>query len=155
MSWAIREATVEDIPNLVTLGRAMFEAMGYEDSETLDRMCEASGRCFERHVRPGRFAPGLPRRTNARSRASVSSFTTSAPSPGRPLGKEACSMDLVTLPSYRRRGIASTRLARGRGCEAEGVPLASLHATQVGRGIYERDGFEIDESLPEMRLPLT
>lgn len=35
---------------------------------------------------------------------------------------------------------------------AEDVLLASLHATRIGRGIYERAGFEIDGNLPEMRV---
>ena len=77
------------------------------------------------------------------------------PLPERPQGKEAYIMNLVTLPAYRRRGIAGTLLDQVVDvARAEGTPLASLHTTQVGRDIYERAGFEIDETLPEMLLRL-
>ena len=64
-------------------------------------------------------------------------------------------MNLVTRPAYRRRGIAGALLDQVVDvARAEGIPLASLHATQVDRGIYEWAGFAIDEELPEMRRML-
>ena len=40
------------------------------------------------------------------------------------------------------------------GERAEGIPVASLHATGAGRGIYARAGFALDPDLPELRLSL-
>lgn len=155
MNWTIRATTVDDIPDLVTLRRAMFEAMGHDDSETLDRMCEASVRYFRQHVPTGAFRAWVAE-ADGRLVASIGLVIHSVPpSPGRSQGKEAYIMNLVTLPAYRRRGIAGALLDRVvEAARTEGIPLASLHATRIGRGIYDRAGFEIDEDLPEMRLRL-
>ena len=74
------------------------------------------------------------------------------PSPNGLEGTEAYIMNLVTLPSYRRRGAATALLERVlETVDVDGIPLASLHATRDGRGVYRRAGFAVDDALPEMR----
>jgi len=187
MSWAIREATVDEIEQLVALRRAMFEAMGFDDAATLDRTCAAAYAYFAEHMPTAAFrvwvavsssadADDTGRETGSGETrtccgrditlgrpdegeliASIGLVIHSVPpSPHNLVGRVGYIMNLVTLPAHRRKGIAEALLGHVLGVvRSEGVLVASLHATQVGRGIYERAGFEIDESLPEMRLRFT
>jgi GNAT superfamily N-acetyltransferase len=156
VSWTIRPATVDDVRDLVTLRRVMFEAMGHTDPDALDRMCEASAEFFERDLPTGAFRAWIAEQ-DGRPIASIGLVVHRVPpSPSRPVGKEAYVMNLVTLPDHRRRGIASALLDCAlAAARSEGIPVASLHATRIGRRIYERAGFEIDEDLPEMRVRLS
>jgi len=78
------------------------------------------------------------------------------PSPRNLVGQVGYIMNLVTLPAHRRQGIAAALLDRVLDVvRLEGIPVASLHATRIGRGIYEQAGFDVDEELPEMRLTLS
>ena len=51
----IRQATVDDIPNLVRLRRVMFEAMGTDDPVKLDAMEKAASTYFARAIPCGEF----------------------------------------------------------------------------------------------------
>jgi ribosomal protein S18 acetylase RimI-like enzyme len=75
------------------------------------------------------------------------------PSPFNRVGKEGYIMNLVTLPPWRRRGIAHALLSHVvEVLRAEGVPVVSLHASRDGRSLYEELGFAVKDELPEMRL---
>ena len=77
------------------------------------------------------------------------------PGPSNPVGKVGYIMNLVTLPDWRRQGIARALLTHVLDVlRAEGVPIASLHASSDGRTLYEELGFEIRDALPEMVLRL-
>jgi ribosomal protein S18 acetylase RimI-like enzyme len=77
------------------------------------------------------------------------------PGPSNPVGKAGYIMNLVTLPAWRRRGIARALLQHVLNVlRAEGVPVASLHASSDGHGLYEDLGFAVRDDLPEMRLRL-
>lgn len=175
MSWSIRAATVDDIPDLVRLRRVMFEAMGHSDVDALDRMCAASAAYFERDLPTDAFrawvavssglvvdeagggaGSGQGGICGGDAVASIGLVVHDVPpSPGRTAGREAYIMNLTTLPAYRRRGIAGALLQHVLDVvRAEGIPIASLHATGAGRGIYARAGFALDPDLPELRLSL-
>jgi len=155
VSWTIRPARLADVPALVALRRVMFEAMGHRDGEALDRMGEASTRYFEETIPTGAFRAWIAE-LEGRPIASIGLIVHSVPpAPGRTIGKEAYIMSLVTVPEHRRRGIAGALVRRVLDvARAEGIPVASLHATRIGRGIYERAGFRFDSECPEMRLRL-
>ena len=155
MNWTIRPATDDDARALDALRRAMFEGMGHADAGALDGMCRASAEYFERNLPTGAFRAWVAE-VDGRTVAAIGLVIHSVPPlPNRPQGKEAYIMNLVTLPPYRRRGIAAALLDRVMEvAREEGVPTASLHAAAAGRAIYERAGFTVDEDLPEMRARL-
>jgi len=186
LSWTIREATVDDISELVALRREMFEAMGFDDAVTLDRACVAARAYFAEHMSTGAFrvwvavssgADGddtgreagsgetgtccgrdvTPGKSDGELIASIGLVVHSVPpSPCNLVGRVGYIMNLVTLPAHRRNGIAAALLDRVLDVvRSEGIPIASLHATRIGRGIYEQAGFDVDEELPEMRLTLS
>jgi ribosomal protein S18 acetylase RimI-like enzyme len=77
------------------------------------------------------------------------------PSPFNRVGREGYIMNLVTLPAWRRRGIARALLSHViEVLRAEAVPVVSLHATSDGRELYEELGFVLKGEIPEMRLSL-
>lgn len=155
MTFTIRAATAADTRELVALRRVMFEGMGHTDVDALDRMCAASERYFAEHLPTGAFRAWVAE-VGGRSVGSIGLVIHSVPpSPRRLESREAYIMNLVTLPGFRGRGIASALLERVlETARLEGVPIASLHATAAGRGIYERAGFRIGEALPEMKRSL-
>jgi len=69
-----------------------------------------------------------------------------------PTGKKAYIMNMYVKPEYRRKGIATKTLqllvddARERG-----IDYISLEATEMGRPLYEKNGFV--QMLNEMELP--
>jgi len=133
----------------------MFEAMGYDDAQELEKMCRASDAYFREHIPTGTFRAWLAE-DDGQAVASIGLVIHSIPPAPRRLGSdEAYIMSLVTLPSHRRRGIAAALLEHVMGTvQAEGASVASLHATKAGRRIYERAGFTADADEPEMRLLL-
>ena len=153
-AWRMRPAVASDIPALVALRRFMFAAMGHQDEAALDRMAEASTCYMERALPAGEFRAWV---VEAGPEGQVIAcgglVIRSAPPSVRNLaGREGYIMNLVTLPAWQRRGIATALLhAMLDALRAEGGPLASLHATAAGRAIYEREGFQTSN---EMRLGL-
>jgi len=155
MSHRVRQADVDDIAALVRLRRVMFEAMGNNDSDALDAMCQASERYFSERIPAERFFAWLAE-DGGQAVASIGLVVHSIPpSPDRLDDREAYIMSLVTLPSYRRRGIAAELLECALVFAREqGIGVASLHATSAGRGVYARAGFSERCEIPEMSVRL-
>jgi ribosomal protein S18 acetylase RimI-like enzyme len=77
------------------------------------------------------------------------------PSPANLVGKVGYFMNLVTLPEWRRRGVARALLTHVLDVlRTEGVPIATLHASVDGRSLYEDLGFQLRDAVPEMTLRL-
>jgi GNAT superfamily N-acetyltransferase len=71
-------------------------------------------------------------------------------------GKTAMLMNVCTLKRYRRRGIADALLKRViSDAKAEAISCIDLTATEMGKALYEKNGFrELDGNSSEMRLKL-
>jgi len=158
VTWTIREGRVEEIDRLVALRRTMFEAMGHQDPALLDRVGDACRRYFRANIPTGtlRVWAAIDEASGDLIASIGLVVHTVPPGPFNLAGKEGYIMNLVTLPAWRRRGVARALLTRVLGVlRAEDVPVASLHASSAGRRLYEELGFEIDDRFPEMRLRLT
>ncbi len=155
MSWTIREGRIEEVDRLVALRRAMFEGMGYDEPEVLERVAEASRKYFLENMPTGRFRVWATE-VDGELVGSIGLVVHSVPpGPSNLVGKAGYIMNLVTLPPWRRCGIARALLLHVFDVlRAEGVPLATLHASSDGRGLYEELGFAVRDDLPEMRLRL-
>jgi len=158
--WTIRQAAVSEIECLVDLRMAMFDAMDLLDGENRER---TRGDClayFKETLPSEEFrvwiigASGA--LTGGEAIASIGLVVHSVPpSPLNRVGKEGYIMNLVTLPPWRRKGAARALLAHVLDIlRAEGVPIATLHASSDGRALYEELGFELRDALPEMVLRL-
>lgn len=149
---AIREARIEEIETLIALRGAMFEAMGHEASR-IEAARPSMRAYFSEHMASGAFRVWVAE-ADDRIVASIGLVIHSIPpSPRNHVGKEAYVMNLVTLPAFRRQGIAKALLAHLlEVVRTEGIPVVSLHASNDGRGLYESLGFRVREDVPEMEL---
>jgi len=151
--YAIRPATLSDVDTLVDLRLIMFEAMGFDDDIQLERVAVACRSYLEQHLPTDQFRAWVAEAETG-TIASIGLVLHSVPpSPRNLVGLEAYIMNLVTLPAWRRRGIARALLSHVLGIvREEGVPVTSLHTSAEGRRLYESLGFAILEDGPEMVL---
>ncbi len=138
-----RQATFSDIEELVRLRleflRELHPGMGEKDAEL-----EVSLRdYFARAVAEDGFLAWLAVDGGRIVATSGLCFYTVPPSYKNPTGKVAYIMNMYTLPDYRRQGLASALFdmivdeARRRGYRK-----LSLHASEQGRPIYAKKGFQ-------------
>jgi GNAT superfamily N-acetyltransferase len=147
----IREATIQDISDLVRLRRMMFESMGFDDSAPMDTADAAASAYFAQAMPTKQFYGWLAVTPTGEAVASGGVvFDQHPPGPTNISGRIGYIMNLVTDPCYRRRGIA--RLMMQTMIEwlaGQGIQRVALHATDVGRPLYKELGF-VDSN--EMRL---
>ncbi|MFQ6100988.1 MAG: GNAT family N-acetyltransferase [Anaerolineae bacterium] len=149
----VRQTTVADVPDLVRLRRMMFEAMGFGDPAQLDAVDAATASYFGEAIPAGRFHGWL---VVTSAGVAVGSggvvIDQHLPGPGNLSGQVGYIMNVVTVPRYRRRGIARRIMqAMLKWLTEQGIQRMTLHATGVGRPLYRELGF-VDSN--EMRLRL-
>jgi GNAT superfamily N-acetyltransferase len=140
---SIRPATLDDVADLIRLRRAMFESMGIEDPAQLDAGDEAAAAYFCRAIPTGEFHAWLAVTPNGKAVASSGVVIDQHPPGPRNLsGQTGYIMSVVTAPDYRRMGIGRevTQVALAW-LDKQGVTRAELHATDMGRPLYEDLGF--------------
>jgi len=149
----IRSATPDDIDILIDLRLTMFRAMGFDDEAMLHRVGEACRDYFGQHLPTGQFRAWVAE-AESEAVASIGLVMHSIPpSPRNLVGLEGYLMNLVTLPGWRRQGIARALLAHVvEVLREEGIPVVSLHATADSRQLYGSVGFTILQDGPEMVL---
>jgi GNAT superfamily N-acetyltransferase len=149
----IRQATVADVPDLVRLRRMMFESMGCDEAALLDAADAAAAAYFGQAIPAGSFRGWV---AVASTGAVVSSggvvIDQHPPGPSNLSGQIGYIMNLVTIPRYRRRGIAR-RIMRAmlKWLVEQGIKQGALHATGVGRPLYRELGF-VDSNEMQVRL---
>ncbi len=149
----IRKATVSDISELVRLRRLMFESMGITDSNQLDKGDSAVEKYFYNSI-PNKTFNGWV----AVNKAGVVISSVGVvidqhpPGPNNLSGKIAYIMNLYTLPDHRRQGVARRLMQEVlEWIKKHGLTSVSLHATDMGKNLYEQLGFT---DRTEMRLRL-
>lgn len=150
----IREAGLADIPSLLHHRRGMYEAMGYNDPETLSRMTATCEPYFRQALADGTFLGWLA--VTERDEVVAGGGIVISPWPSHPYDlqiRKPTILNVFVEPEYRRQGIAR-RLMQTMidWCRAQGFPHVSLHASDEGRPLYESLGFK---PTTEMRLKLT
>ena len=147
----VRQSTEADVPDLVRLRRIMFEDMGYNDPAQLDRADAAAAAYFA--IPAGEFYGWLALISGGEAVGSGGVvFDQRPPGPDNLSGRIGHIMNLVTVPCYRRQGIAR-RLMQAilAWLAGQGVHCVTLHATRAGRPLYEELGFAAGN---EMKLDL-
>lgn len=91
----------------------------------------------------GSFAAFLAEEDGTIAATSGVCFYHIAPNYSNPSGGTAYILNMYTLPEYRRRGLASELFAKViEEARERGYTRLALHATQDGRKVYEKFGFE-------------
>jgi ribosomal protein S18 acetylase RimI-like enzyme len=149
----VRQASTSDAPDLVRLRRLMFESMGYDDAAQLAAGDEAARAYFVRAIPAGEFYGWLAVTAADQAVGSVGVVIDQhPPSPGNLSGQVGYIMSLAVVPRYRRQGIARRLMQTTlRWLAKQGIQQVALHATEVGRLLYEELGFAQSN---EMRLRL-
>jgi GNAT superfamily N-acetyltransferase len=139
----IRPAVLDDMEDLVRLRRLMFESMGHTDQAQLDAS-DVAARAYLLEALPNGIFRGwlavTPGGEAVGSGGAV--IDRHPPGPGNLTGQAGYIMNIVTVPAYRRQGIARRMMETILSWLAEhDVQHVSLHATQVGRPLYRDLGF--------------
>jgi GNAT superfamily N-acetyltransferase len=149
----LRRGTIEDIDLLVDHRVAMFREMGGRSRAAL-----------RRHG-PEYLAWLVPRLVSAELVAFVAEdpkgdtmgsgavwFQPNHPRPGSPALRSPYIFSMYTVPEARGRGVATAIVNEAAALSRRlGYGRVGLHASSMGRGVYERMGFL---TTTEMQLPL-
>jgi|LSQX01.2.fsa_nt_gb GNAT superfamily N-acetyltransferase len=138
-----RRAETKDIDDLVLM-RLQFikEVQHVEDSDKDDVLEEELMKFFNAMMPDDGFIAWVADENGKIISTSGLCFYTLAPSYKNMSGKVAYIQNMYTLPEYRGRGIAKVLFDKVL-TEAKklGYKKISLHATEMGRLIYEKFGF--------------
>ncbi len=150
--YQIREATRDDIPELLRHRRGMYEDMGYDEDASLTAMVETSHSYLREAMTNGTLHAWV---AEVDGRVIGGGLIIVSPWLSHPYDRQcrqATVLNMYVDPEFRRRGIAR-RLMQTMidWCRREGFVNVSLHASKFGRPLYESLGFE---PTTEMRLKL-
>lgn len=149
----IRQATADDVPEILRQRRAMYLDMDYPDSSDLAAMLSSCEAYLLESIGNGSFRAwlGVIEQTVVGGGAVLVS-----PWPSHPYDLEcrrATILNVYVYPQFRRRGIARELLRTMiEWCKGQRFAMVYLHASQDGRRLYERLGFEPSN---EMKLKLS
>lgn len=138
-----RRAEPSDLDLLVT-SRISFlmDSMGTTDDAHLNLLKETLTTYFEKHLEERRFISWLAFDEDLLVATSGLCFYTLPPSLKNPTGKVAYVMNMYTKPEYRNKGIAKALFEKVvKEARELGYKKICLHATEMGRPVYEKFGF--------------
>jgi GNAT superfamily N-acetyltransferase len=152
-SISIRKATISDVPSLVRLRRLMFESMGYHDPDLLNAGDIAVTAFFKKTIPTKEYQGWVAENSVGDIVSNIGAVIDHhPPGPNNLTGKIVYLMNLCTLEEYRRHGVARKLLEVAvEWAKGMKVSKVSLHATEMGKDLYEQIGFT---QTNEMRLKL-
>ena len=153
MEHRIRPATLGDIDTLVQQRRRMWEDMGERDAGKLAAH-DATYRAWAADLfQQGRYAAWLAEDAQGNVVAGGCVWLREwQPLPGAKDGLEAYLLSMYTAPEARGQGCAKRIVAEALAwTQAKGYPRLRLHASEMGRPLYAKLGFE---RTWEMRIDL-
>jgi GNAT superfamily N-acetyltransferase len=144
MEIRIHEAGVGDLEHIVHHRRAMFEEMGYRDGGVLERVEKVSREYFVVALRSGAYRGWIAEDEDGQVVGGGGIVVAAWPGyPGEDRAERAWILNMYTDPGARRRGVAKRLLdAMVEWCRAKGFSAVSLHASDAGRPLYEKVGFQ-------------
>jgi len=147
-----RKADIKDIETLIDLRiDFMKEVMGIKDDQKDVELRKLLFEYFSDLIPKDEFVAWLAISEDKVIATSGLSFYKRPPSYKNFEGKVAYIMNMYTLPAYRGKGVAKALFSKIiEEAKAMGYHYFSLHATEMGRPIYKKFGF--NESDDEMIL---
>jgi GNAT superfamily N-acetyltransferase len=143
----LRLAVIDDIPVLVSHRRRMFEDMDALKDVTRDRagfeaMDTAYADILRYEIPAGATRVWVIEDAGKIAASGALKFTDWLPRPDGQRRGLVYVHSVYTAPEYRRQGLARRILqAMIAYCHENGWPRISLHASEMGRGLYEELGF--------------
>ena len=146
----IRQATVADVEVILHHRRCMFEDMGHGSDAELDAMVSSARPFVAAGLRDGSYRAWLLEVEEGVVAGGGVAIVPYQPTPLDPVARRAYVLNMYTEPAYRRQGLARQVLeAIISWCREQGLKAVLLHASDAGRPLYEKLGFEPTN---EMRL---
>jgi GNAT superfamily N-acetyltransferase len=148
--FSVRMATVADLQAIATHRCEMFRDMGQLQDDAYDALAESTMHYLEGAMPRGEYVAWLvyleedPGKIVAGGGVQLRSTLPRPTRDGRlqPPGRQALIVNVYTEPEWRRRGLAELVMRSIlEWCRAEGLPSVVLHASEMGRPLYERLGF--------------
>lgn len=143
-----RKATVEDVDSLIMLRIELFREMRGEIRLSLKKEFEKSIHSYlSSALVTGEFVAWITTDNDRTIASSGLIICNKPPSDDNLSGKEAYIMNMYTLPMYRKKGISRVLLNKLiTSARNEGIKIIRLHATEKGKGVYEKAGFKEDNT---------
>jgi GNAT superfamily N-acetyltransferase len=152
---SIQKATLEDISVLAHHRLAMFTDMGVGTPESREAAIELFRPYLEANLPGGVYQGWLAKTEDGQVIGGGGLIVEPWPAAARdsrPQSRRAYVLNIYTEPEYRGQGVARQIMtAILDWCRVEGFETVSLHASSLGRPLYESLGFEPTN---EMRLKL-
>jgi GNAT superfamily N-acetyltransferase len=147
----IREAAPSELAMILHHRRSMFRDMGEGTVEELDRMVEVASPWLARALADGSYRHWLALDNSGRVAGGGGVLLCPWPAnPKDPCTERAVILNVYTEPEFRKRGIArQIMLTILAWVKEQGLRSVNLHASDEGRPLYEKLGFEATN---EMRL---
>jgi GNAT superfamily N-acetyltransferase len=126
----------------------MFKDMGTLGEEDYDALFEASKRYFSQAIQDGRYVAWVATNQDSIIGGGGMQINTILPRPGRDgrmlrPGPQGLIMNVFVEKDWRRKGVAERLVLRIIDfARKSGIPSVVLHASESGRPLYERLGFE-------------
>ncbi|WP_310597339.1 GNAT family N-acetyltransferase [Aeromonas aquatica] len=139
----VREANIADIPALVALRMRLFCEVGELDTPGGDpALWQATRDYFTRAMGEGSTRSWVVETEGALVACGTLALFVRPPYPGTLSGREGYVLNIVTLPAWRRRGMAGALLdAMLVYAREQQLGKLWLHTSDEGRALYERRGF--------------
>ena len=149
---AIREATPDDIPEILRHRRAMYLDMDYAASPELAHMVSTCRPYLSQAMREGSFRSWF---ALSGERVVGGGAVLISPWPSHPYDLEcrrATILNVYVYPEFRRRGIARELMEHMIAwCREQRFAVVHLHTSEDGRHLYDSLGFKPTN---EMKLQL-
>ena len=148
MSFSLRLATEEDIPELIELRIEFLKEVRVEaPDEGMDIYRKYLGAYFRKHMKDDTFLAWLAVDENNEIIATSGlAIIEKPPQLWNLTGKETYIMNMYTKPEWRRKGIGSAILEKLlEESKTREIYQVYLYATPIGRTLYEKYGFKQSE----------
>ncbi|NHJ49580.1 MAG: GNAT family N-acetyltransferase [Asgard group archaeon] len=144
MAFTLRLATLDDIPKLVEL-RIEFIKEAHQNpfNVDLDNHRNLLTDYFQTQMKDETFLAWIAEDENENIVAiSGLVIVSKVPQLWSPTGKESYIFNMYTIPAWRRKGIGSALLEKLlEESKARGINHVDLHASDLGKAVYEKYGF--------------
>lgn len=152
MSFRIEPAGIEAVETIVEHRRAMFFDMGHRDAAELDAMCAAFRPWLVEKMATGEYRAWLARVDDGIAAGLGLWLMDWPPHLIGPGSRRGNILNVYTRPEYRQQGMARALMEAALDwCRMNRIASVILHASTVGRPLYEKLGFQATN---EMRLLL-